>query len=213
MTKKMTYILRKSLPALIAALNPLLEVNGHKSQTIDEVHFRLPSQHIFCLCNVRLALLGVVRSQGSICDFESRFDGLLDDIGQFTDSKLVWISNINRAVNIFGVHEFDQAIDLVRDVAEGPSLIAGALDGKFLATDSLADKIGDDTAVVKGHTWAIGVENACDSDIDAVLALEIVAEGLGDTLALIVARALTDGVDISPVGFNLGMDEGIAVDF
>jgi hypothetical protein len=46
--------------------------------------------------------------------------------------------------------------------------------------------------------WAVSVENACDSHVDAVLVVETVCQSLGDALPLVVARAWTDGVDVTP---------------
>jgi hypothetical protein len=48
--------------------------------------------------------------------------------------------------------------------------------------------------------WAVGVENACDAHVNAVLVVETVCQSLGDALSLIVARAWTDGVDVAPAG-------------
>ena len=58
--------------------------------------------------------------------------------------------------------------------------------------------MGTDRVVGLLTARAVGVENACDSHVDAVLVVETVCEGLGDALPLVVARARTDGVDVTP---------------
>ncbi len=111
---------------------------------------------------------------------------------------------------------------------ERPGLHAVTVDGHVLALERLDDKVGHDTAVVRVHPRAKGaarraggprsagasigcpaahsLEDTGDTDVDAVLALEAVGEGLGDTLALVVARADADGVDVAPAakrGFSM----------
>lgn len=49
------------------------------------------------------------------------------------------------------------------------------------------------------HTsGTVRVENTRDTDIDTILTLEAVGEGLGHTLALVVASTGTDRVDVAP---------------
>lgn len=45
---------------------------------------------------------------------------------------------------------------------------------------------------------AIGVEDTGDANVDTILSLEPVREGLGNTLALVVTSTRTDRVDMSP---------------
>ena len=56
----------------------------------------------------------------------------------------------------------------------------------------------------------VGVEDARDAHLEAVLALVIEGEGLRASLALVVARALADGIDVAPVLLGLGVLEGVA---
>lgn len=44
----------------------------------------------------------------------------------------------------------------------------------------------------------VGVEDTSDTDVDAILTLIIVGQGLGDTFPLIITSTNTDGVDIAP---------------
>jgi hypothetical protein len=47
--------------------------------------------------------------------------------------------------------------------------------------------------------------------VDAVVAVPGGDGGLGEALGLVVDGARADGIDAAPVGFDLGMDLGIAV--
>ena len=97
-------------------------------------------------------------------------------------------------------------------VLEGSGLLSVTVDGHVLALEGLDDEVGDDTAVVGVHTRTKGVENTGDTDVDTVLAHVAIGEGLGHTLALVVARTGADTVDVTPVVLALGVLLGVAVD-
>ena len=44
----------------------------------------------------------------------------------------------------------------------------------------------------------VGVEDARDAHVDAVLVVVAVGQRLGDALALIITRAWADGIDVTP---------------
>jgi hypothetical protein len=77
----------------------------------------------------------------------------------------------------------------------------------------LNDKVAHDAAIVGMHAGTKCVEDACDAHFNIVLIFVRVHHGFRDTFALVVARAGTNRVDVAPVGFRLGMDLGITVDF
>ncbi len=95
-------------------------------------------------------------------------------------------------------------------MAERARLLAVAVEGDGVAGERLDNEVADHAAVVHQHARAVGVEDADYPDIDAVLAVVVEAEGLGDALALVVAGAV--GVDVDPVGLDLRVDLGVAVD-
>jgi hypothetical protein len=109
-------------------------------------------------------------------------------------------------------HEAEDAVDEVGDVAEGAGLGAVAEDGDGLALEGLAAEGGDDAAVLGAHARAVGVEDADDAGFDAVVAVVGHDDGFGEALGFVVDAAGADGVDVAPVGFDLRMDEGVAVD-
>ena len=49
-----------------------------------------------------------------------------------------------------------------------------------------------------GEKRTVGVEDACDADVDAVLAVVPVGQGFCDPLALVVAGTRADWVDVTP---------------
>ena len=62
------------------------------------------------------------------------------------------------------------------------------------------------------HPRAIGVKNADDADIDAVLAVVVEKQRLGAAFALVVAGTFADGIHVAPVALGLRMHGRIAVD-
>ena len=90
------------------------------------------------------------------------------------------------------LEQADDAFDQVRDVAEAASLLALAVDRDRLAPERLLHEVGKDAAVVQAHPRAVGVEDAHDSRLDAVIAVIGHRDGLGEPLGLVVAAAGTD---------------------
>ena len=73
-------------------------------------------------------------------------------------------------------------------------------------------EVRDHAPVVEGHPRPVGVEDAADADLEAVLAAVVKRQALGGALPLVVAGALADGVDVAPVGLGLRVLERVAVD-
>ena len=90
---------------------------------------------------------------------------------------------------------------------------AVAIEGDIFVFEGLEDEVGDDAAIVGVHAGAVGVEDADDADVDAVGAVVVEEECFGGAFAFIVAGADADGVDVAAVGFGLGVDGGVAIDF
>ena len=103
-------------------------------------------------------------------------------------------------------HQPDQSIDQLVHIAEGAGLLAGAVERQLLSPQRLHDEVGDHPPVVLRHAGPVGVEDPGDADIDPVLAVIVHHQRLGDALALVVAGAGADGVDIAPVALRLRMD-------
>ena len=77
----------------------------------------------------------------------------------------------------------------------------------------LADERRHDAPVAQAHARAVGVEDADDLGIDAVIAVVGHRHRLRETFRFIVNAARPDRVHVAPVIFLLRMDERIAVAF
>lgn len=116
----------------------------------------------------------------------------------------------------------------VRNVLETPGLLAVAVNGQWLLSQCLSNKIADNTTIVDTHAWAISVENSSNShlkchfkdneiasfydvvgqrkkDLNPSSSVVIHGQCLRCALPLIVAASNTDWVDVAPVGLNLGV--------
>jgi hypothetical protein len=110
------------------------------------------------------------------------------------------------------VHQAHKAFNEVVHVAKRAGLRAVAVEGDGLTLQRLDDEVAHHAAVFGVHARAVGVEDARDLDVYAVLAAVVEEQGFGAALAFVVARARTDRVGLAPVAFGLRMDFGVAVD-
>lgn len=133
-----------------------------------------------------------------------------DGLGKLEDGKFVTVTNVDGS-GLGAVHQEDETVNQVVDVLERSSLGSITVDGHVLALERLDDKVRDDSAVVGVHPGAERVEDSGNSDIDAVLPHVAVRQGLGDSLALVVARSGTNTVDVTPVVLSLGVLLGVTV--
>ena len=108
--------------------------------------------------------------------------------------------------------EQDQAADQVVDVTEAPGLRAVAEDGDRLLLHRLTHERRDRAPVVRAHAWAVGVEDADDRGVDALLAVVGHRQRLGVALRLVVDAARADRVHVAPVRLRLWVHLRIAVD-
>ncbi len=138
-------------------------------------------------------------------------DLLEDEFGKLEHGELAGVAEVHRADALLLLHEAEESLDKVVDEAEGAGLRAVTVDGQIISLKGLNDEVGDDTPVIGQHARTIGVEDADDADIDSILAVVVEEESLCGTLALVVAGAKSDRVDITPVGLLLGMHGGVAV--
>ena len=133
---------------------------------------------------------------------------------QLKHGELAGVANVDRPAEIVRrIHHAHHAFDQVVDVLEAACLGAVAVDSDVVAGEGLDDEVGDHAAVVLVHARAVGVEDADDLDADAVLTVIIHAERFGGALALVVAGADADRVDVAPIRLRLRVDGRVAVDF
>ena len=75
----------------------------------------------------------------------------------------------------------------------------------------LDHKVGHNPPIIGVHPGPVGVEDPGDPDLDTRLLVVGVGQGLRHPLALVIAGAGADGVNIAPVGLGLGMHLGISI--
>ena len=131
--------------------------------------------------------------------------------GQLEQRELLGIADVDGEM-LAGVGEAEDAVDEVVDVTERAGLPTVAEHRDGLAGERLAHEGGDRTAVVGAHARAVGVEDAHDRGVDALLAVVGHGEGLGVALGLVVDAARADRVDVAPVALGLRVDVRVAVD-
>ena len=110
------------------------------------------------------------------------------------------------------VEQGQEAPDLVVDVGERPRLGAVAVDRDRLARQRLGEEVRHRPPVVGPHARAVGVEDAHDAHVEAVVAVVRHRHRLGEALGLVVDAAGADRVDVAPVGLGLRVHERVAVD-
>ena len=98
------------------------------------------------------------------------------------------------------------------DEAERARLGAVAEHGDRAVLERLAHEGRDRAAVVRAHARAVGVEDADDRRVHALLAVVGHRERLGVALGLVVDAARADRVDVAPVALGLRVDLRVAVD-
>ena len=106
----------------------------------------------------------------------------------------------------------EQPVDLVAHVAERAGLLAVAVDGERLAAHRLREEVRHDPPVGRAEPGPVGVEDAHDLGVDAVLAVVRHRDRFGVALRLVVHRARPDAVDVAEVALGLRVHERVAVD-
>mmetsp|Transcript_157815 Transcript_157815/g.383210 ORF Transcript_157815/g.383210 Transcript_157815/m.383210 type:complete len:351 (+) Transcript_157815:24-1076(+) len=175
-----------------------------------QLDFGLPAQHLLRKGQVRAPLLWVVARERHFHDLALGACQLDAELRKLTDCELIRVTNVDRAWVRGVVHHSDEAFDLVLHEAEGPRLGAIAIDRDVLTLQRLHDEVRHDAPIIRMHARPVGVE---DAGAAGVAALTVILENkrLCHALALVVAGAHTDGVDVAPVGLWLRRDGGVAV--
>src|SRR4051812_31580078 len=125
---------------------------------------------------------------------------------------LLGIAEIHhRAAGGRGKHRALDAADEIVDVTEAARLRAIAVDGQRLAAQRLGHEIRDQAPILRVTARTVRVEDAHDSGVEAVGAPVDRSQRLAEALALVIAGAWPERVDVAPVRLALRMLEGIAV--
>ena len=75
----------------------------------------------------------------------------------------------------------------------------------------LHHEVRDDAAVVGLEPGTIGVEDTDEVGVHTVVTVVGHDGGFGEALGFIVNGTQADGIDMAPVGLDVGMDLGVAV--
>jgi hypothetical protein len=105
-----------------------------------------------------------------------------------------------------------EPVDEIVHVAERPGLGAVAVDRHRITADRLPDERRHRPPVVGPHPLPVGVEDASDTNRDAVHPVIGHRHRLRVALRLVVDAARTHGIDMAPVGLGLRPNLRIAVD-
>src|SRR5205807_1820559 len=102
--------------------------------------------------------------------------------------KLNGIPQIDRPSEIIRrIHQPEQRVDEVIDVAKGTRLLTLAVNGDGLAPQGLDDEIRYDSAIVRVHSRTISVENPGHLDSQLMLAVIIEKQRFCAALSFVVA--------------------------
>ena len=63
------------------------------------------------------------------------------------------------------------------------------------------------------HIGAVGIEYTCDFYLQVMLAVIVEKQGFSTAFALVITGTSSDGVDVPPVTFCLGVDFWVAIYF
>src|SRR5262249_22327853 len=173
----------------------------------------MPIQDMTRTRDIGAALLGIVLRQRLRLDRGSRAGFLEHQRRQLVDREFARVAEIDRPGHRGRrIHQGDEAINQVCDIAERSCLRAVAGHRQWTPVQSLHDEIRDHAAVVGLHSRPIGVEDARDLDPDAVLPMIIEEQGFCGPLSFIITGSRPDRVHMAPVVLGLRMLLRIAID-
>ena len=130
--------------------------------------------------------------------------------GQFTDRELIGITKIDRPGSV-AIHQAEQTVDQIIDIAEGTALAAVAIKGDRLTAQGLDDEIAHHAPIVRKHARTVGVEDARNTDLTAMQTLVVKTEGFRDALSLVITGANSSRIDAATVILMLRMNLRVAI--
>jgi len=162
--------------------------------------------------DVRPALFWIIGWQRLVHDLRFAADHLHGQFCELKHREFIGVAKIERTNRLRLLHEAAEPFNQITDKAEGTCLRAIAINGEILAAQRLDNEIGDDATVVGQHPRPIGVEDACDPDIDPILVMVIEKERSAQRLpSSYTTNDGPIGLTSPPVGFRLGIHLGVAI--
>ena len=104
---------------------------------------------------------------------------------------------------LIGIHQPVDALDKIRDVAKASCLPPVAVNGDGLAGQRLVYEVWQRPPVIQAHARTVGIEDAHDVGIHAMVAVIGHHHRFGKSLGFVVNAARTDRVHVSPITFRL----------
>ena len=132
-------------------------------------------------------------------------------LSELQHGELAGVAQVHRPDKLRLVHEADEPLDQVVDVAERTRLHSFSVDGKILASQGLDHEIRNHSPIVCQHPRAVSVENPYHPDIDAVFPMVVKKQSFRAAFAFVIARAQPDRIYVPPITFRLRMDLRIPV--
>src|SRR5579864_746039 len=167
------------------------EIFERHAQAGVEIDLWLPAQQSSRFGNVGTALLGIVLGKFVVTNLAFGFSYGNDALGAFENRELIGITNVHG--KMFGrVGEPEDAVNLIDHVTKAARLAAVAIYGQVFTAQGLLHEVGNDAAIVQLHARAVGVEDANNAGIDAVITMASHGEGFGETLGFVINRTRAD---------------------
>ncbi|KAB8106833.1 hypothetical protein EE612_041336, partial [Oryza sativa] len=197
---------------LVVAEDAVAEVLDHEREALVEGDLGLPTEELLGAADVRLPLVRVVGGVRPELDPRVWVDGVLHHLGKLQHCELPWVSQVEWPY-VLPFHQLHQPLHLHTqiNVLEAPRLLTVAVHRQGLLPQCLHNKVADDPAIVDAHTGAVGVEDPSNPNLEVGATVVVHGQCLRRPLPLVV-RIRTDGVDVAPVGLDLGVLERVAVD-
>ena len=164
--------------------------------------------------DIRFTLSGIVRREWTENKLRRAASKQNNHLCQFQHGKLSWITYVYRTCHSSRCcHHADHGFNKIINIAEASGLLAVPVNGNIFPLECLNNKVTDNAAVMRMHSWSVGIKYSYNLDIKIVLPMVVEEECFRTTLPLVITTADTDRVDFSPVLFWLRMNFRVAVHF
>lgn len=164
--------------------------------------------------NIRFTLLRIIGWQRKIFDFHLGIGKFLDQAGEFQYGEFTGIPEVEGSCDVgCRVHDGDNALYQVIDIAETACLVACSVNCQWLVFERLDNKVAYDPAIIWTHVRTISVEDPHYLYLGCKGAGMVEKHRFRQSLSFVVARSGSDGIHVSPIVFFLGMHKGISIDF
>lgn len=176
-----------------------------------------PAQNLLSQCNIRLSRRWIILPLGQKPHWRCpplahpRCHDLGDDGRHVRHRYLSIAPNVHRTC-VVAVHQRHEAAHTIPRVLEAPCCAPITVNRQWVSVHGGNDKVGHCPSVIGLHVRTVRVEDARDANLNVVLGLKGVGEGLERPFAFVVAGAGAEAVNVAPIGLGLAADLGVTVD-